>query len=564
LQGTESSFAQTWLSLATIVILQGIALYTWQFRKEPGAKWQAYVQVSKGIWLFSILMINQSAKAGTRNLWHGLYTLLALSVCYFWLRCIAEISGAVDEFAGWFLPLVRGTLLVLFAFVLSNGWHHLYWRSVDVVEGVNRVQTGPVGYVALLFGYGLIGYSIWINIRWAHRCKGLRRRQAWMFVLPTCAAWLGQFLGYLPHPRELEPHTIGFLVAGILMAWAFLCWRAYSILPLAEKTLVQSLADGVVVIDDARNIVALNDYGKELFGACGGRVGGSITAMFGQWPMVASLIEGERESPQESVHGERIYLINQTALRSQQEILLGEVLHFKDVTLERQQQRRILEQQKSLATLRERERLGRELHDGPSQMWSFLAAQTQATRILLERGKTEQADLRLEQMQKIIQEVYGGLRESISTLQSGLTNGLVAALEAQLSWCREYCAIETHLDVDEAWNEEMLSSEAQAQILRIMQEALANVRKSAKATRVHLRVERSGHHVCFSVQDDGCGFDPAHEMLQRGRHGLGIMSERAHEIGADLRVVSAPGAGATIHLRVPLRIAECCAILECE
>jgi len=546
------SLAELWLSLTTIVILQGIALYTWQFRKEPGARWQSYVQVCKGLWLFSILMIVQSSSQVQRDAWHSFYTLLALSVCYFWLRCIAEISGADRRFASWFLPAVRFCMGVFLLFVATNSWHHWYWRSVDAVNGVTRVQTAPIGYLALLFGYGQIGYSLWLNIVWARSCKGLRRRQAWLFVLPTLAAWTGQFLGYLPHSREFEPHTIGFLSASLLMAWAFLRWRAYSILPLAEKTLVQNLADAVMVIDESGSIVALNEHGQTLFDGAGVQVGASLDAVFAVWPELRQAMSEEATSPFEASYANRQFLLHLTPLRTQDSQLLGHVLHFKDVTIERQQQQRIVEQQKSLAALHEREQLGRELHDGPGQMWSFLAAQTQATRLLLKREKYAQADQTLGQLQQIIQEVYSGLRESISNRQSGIRDGLPAALETQLGWCREYCALDTELLFDAPWQDELLTPTVQAQTLRILQEALANVRKSAHATKVRIRVSQQDGLLLFSVEDDGCGFETAQVAGERGRHGLSIMRDRAREISAELRIESQLGAGTTILLKVPL------------
>jgi signal transduction histidine kinase len=92
----------------------------------------------------------------------------------------------------------------------------------------------------------------------------------------------------------------------------------------------------------------------------------------------------------------------------------------------------------------------------------------------------------------------------------------------------------------------------EAQLLRIVQEALANVRKSAKASRVQVVVEREQDQLKILVEDDGCGFDPAQSEQRTGHHGLLMMRERADEIGALLTVDSRVGTGARIRLLVPI------------
>ena len=107
-----------------------------------------------------------------------------------------------------------------------------------------------------------------------------------------------------------------------------------------------------------------------------------------------------------------------------------------------------------------------------------------------------------------------------------------------------------------------LPAEVETHLYRIMQEALNNVVKHAKATRVNVLLERNKAGVTFIVEDNGKGFRlrKASKSTERGK-GLGIlgMRERAILIGGEVDIESAPGAGTTLFVRIPtsrLKVSE--------
>ena len=97
-----------------------------------------------------------------------------------------------------------------------------------------------------------------------------------------------------------------------------------------------------------------------------------------------------------------------------------------------------------------------------------------------------------------------------------------------------------------------LSPDLQIQVLHIVQEALSNVRKHARASQVWLDVQQQPAWR-FEVRDDGVGFRPGTDQLDETHVGLRIMSERAQRIGAELDVISTPGHGSSIVLTLPVR-----------
>ena len=112
---------------------------------------------------------------------------------------------------------------------------------------------------------------------------------------------------------------------------------------------------------------------------------------------------------------------------------------------------------------------------------------------------------------------------------------------------------QTGLDVRiEAADAIQLAPAVEAQVIRIVQEALTNVRKHADARGVVVRFGREGDAVLVAIRDDGRGFDLAAVEAAKGMHfGLLTMRERAESIGGALRVRSAPGQGTAGERRLP-------------
>ncbi len=98
--------------------------------------------------------------------------------------------------------------------------------------------------------------------------------------------------------------------------------------------------------------------------------------------------------------------------------------------------------------------------------------------------------------------------------------------------------------------EAILPLRVEAELVRIAQEALANVRQHAHATAVEITLRATEREAVLAIADDGEGFDARRQA--DGRHGIVGMRERAKLLGGRLRVASQPGRGTKVTARVPL------------
>ncbi len=215
---------------------------------------------------------------------------------------------------------------------------------------------------------------------------------------------------------------------------------------------------------------------------------------------------------------------------------------FRDVT-ERKRAEEALTQVREA----ERKRLARDLHDGVLQDLSYTAA-TMGLLML----ETEDAELeeRLQAAVDAIRRAATGLREVVNDLRiedeegQPFTETIESLVRRNRTMARN---VEISLHVGEGVPSAPMGETA-TQVSRIVQEALTNARRHARAKKISVRLEMDGGDLLAEVSDDGTGFGAE----ARPGVGLGSMRERAALVGGELKTQSEPGRGTSVRLRVPL------------
>lgn len=214
---------------------------------------------------------------------------------------------------------------------------------------------------------------------------------------------------------------------------------------------------------------------------------------------------------------------------------------------------RMRENEQQAATLIERERIAREMHDSLAQVLGVVHLRLRALGSNARNiGATDMA-IGLVELADIAEEAYRDVREAILGLResSHAGRGLIDSLRGYVEKYQHQSGIATKLESDSD-AEPRLSPRAEVQIIRVIQEALTNVRKHAGATSATVRVTSDDAFVTFRIEDNGRGFDLAKRLLDRDSgFGLHAMRERIESIGGTLTVDSAPGHGTALMARVP-------------
>ena len=221
--------------------------------------------------------------------------------------------------------------------------------------------------------------------------------------------------------------------------------------------------------------------------------------------------------------------------------------HQAVVTANRQlaQQAMTMEQ---LATVRERNRLSRELHDTLAHSLSGTAVQLQAVSTLLKYDQ-EQAATELNVARDQIKLGLEEARRAIASLRATPLEdlGLREAIVERAQTISRRSGIDIHCELAEIPSLPALTEQT---VYRIMDEAVLNAEKHAQAEQILVSLAQQGEHIMLTVRDNGCGFMERGEG-PAGHLGLTSMRERARLVGGDLRIQSEPGAGTCVTAQLP-------------
>src|SRR3990172_4702386 len=205
----------------------------------------------------------------------------------------------------------------------------------------------------------------------------------------------------------------------------------------------------------------------------------------------------------------------------------------------------------AIAVLQERQRVAREVHDGLAQTLGYLNVQMGIIDRLLADGELRKLQAELQAMGRVTRDTYEDLRQSIVDLRAPLSLGgdlrrtLREHVERFTLQSGVPCRFEGRRGATLA-----LSPTAEVQLIRIVQEALNNVKKHAPGAKVWLSLKTNHREAWLTIQDDGPGFDPA-SIGDSGRFGLKTMQERAESVGGSLVIRSRPGGGTRLEVSVP-------------
>lgn len=210
---------------------------------------------------------------------------------------------------------------------------------------------------------------------------------------------------------------------------------------------------------------------------------------------------------------------------------------------------RLYDRSHELAVFEERHRLARELHDSVTQSLFSLDLHARAIATYLKRDP-RQAEAQVQQLRQITHDTLQEMRSLIFDLRpSALEDiGLVAALRRQIDRLHRPDGPELVLH---ATDERRPPAEVEQGLFRIAQEALRNAIKHAGARRIAVTLTMEPEWVTLCVTDDGRGFDPTSLPTNRRAFGLIGMRERTELLNGSFEIVSRPGGGTWVQVRVP-------------
>ena len=202
----------------------------------------------------------------------------------------------------------------------------------------------------------------------------------------------------------------------------------------------------------------------------------------------------------------------------------------------------------------ERQRLARQIHDGPAQSMTNLILQAEICERLFDLDPA-QARVELGNLKNAVNAAFQKVRDFILTLRPMMLDdlGLVPTLKQYVQDFEEKSKLSANMTV--VGHETRLASYSEVTLFRVVQELLNNVQKHAHATHVQVLLDFQDALVVASIEDDGSGFD-MNELKsaapQRKGLGLSTMQERAEMLGGQVQIDSRIGRGSRVRIEIPV------------
>jgi signal transduction histidine kinase len=531
-----------WPPLVASILLAAIGLYAWRRRAVPGGKPFVAMSAVSILLLLGIAFEAAAVSPATKIAWYELQFVLLIAGT-------TPVTCFVLDYAypgRWLTPrnvllLTIPSLLCLLMALLNDS--QLIWRRLEVgADGSVVVTYAPGG--ALLVAYGLVLFLLYaaIFLRLFFRSPQHRWPVALMLLgqISSRAAFLIDN-ARLPALSTLDLSVLVIVLPWMMYAVALFGFRILDPLPAARSTALEQMRDGMVVIDARGHITCLNPTAANILGTSAARARGKtlaevLPAFADPTGRLTDGAAGPAEISQGTGPGARCYALEMSVLKDFRGPIIGHLLLLRDVTEQRRAQAQMLAQQWAQAVLQEREQLALELHDGLSQSLAFLNVQAQASR----------------EMQDDVRELIGSML-TVSLPIDGFCialNQVVTQFEQ-----RNGMAVAFIIDDPAAMLSDpgLLPAPSGVQLIRIVQEALANVRKHAGAPdQIGVRLRVDAGQLQLAISDNGVGFDQAEPGIGNKHFGLEVMRQRAARIGGQLAVHSAPGEGTRVEVFVPV------------
>jgi DNA-binding NarL/FixJ family response regulator/signal transduction histidine kinase len=549
----------------------GVATRIGRRWREPFARFLALAMLANALWCVGVAFELLSSGPDARQLWATAAFLGRTGSPPLALAFALHFSQLPNWLAGRRIVLFLAPLILAIMLTLTDPWHR--WLLTDLAQSLATLPGlpgySPLSEVMLLFSYGVLVTAMVILLQDASRLRHVYREQA---VPLAVALFLPPLTGNLlssanPNPWLGSDLTLLALAcAGILILLSMSWLHALGLRPVHRDVLVEQMGDAVLLLDVQGRIADMNAAAWTFLGFAAAPIGRPALAVLPPgFPLPAAGEEFAARRSEFVTHEDpprhldvRMFLISPVRGVSRDALIV-----WREVTEQRRAQEMALARQCAATALEERERSAATLDEQLAHVWGYLAAEAQSIQRLLDADAPAAAAARLAALQVAARRAADNPSHRFEPdpfvdVETELP--FFAELKRYLRRYQDLVGVQIRLSLLHPGIGAQLSTENRLHLLRILQDALANVQQHARAHMVQVILALTSDMVELVVADDGVGFaypealalaapEAAGESDARG--GIARMTQRAAGAGGRLQVWSAPDKGTSIILTLP-------------
>lgn len=280
-------FPILFLLFISVALIALVAFSSWRQRSVPAAPALAFTAVTAAFWILLYAFEIRAPSSKMALIWHTLKQA-AQSLLFIGLVRFVLIYARRD----WLLQRKYFALLAVEPLVTQV----LYWTNPQhqaVYQGVTQADNGtflmftftpgPYFWIQLFYYFLLVLICVYILSQEFSQAEGIIRTQVGLILAGICLPWsieILQLLGIIPWPFvDLTPFT--FSLTGALLLLALFRYQLLDLLPMAQMAVIQSISEGILILDNQERIIEANPAARHLFGQ---QIGRHIADYLPEWP----------------------------------------------------------------------------------------------------------------------------------------------------------------------------------------------------------------------------------------------------------------------------------------
>ncbi len=329
------------LMAATIATV--LALFAWQHRAAAGMIPLSVLMLAMAWWSLTYALQLSRADLQTKIIFCNTSFLGVVTVPTAWLAFAIEYTGH-----GQWLTRRRLILLTIFPLltaltIWTDGWHHWFRSLVAVSTGgpyrLLDITNGPAFWMHAACSYALLMTGAFLLLQALVRSPHVYRGQTVAILIGALAPWIANVVtvAKLAPSLHLDLTPFAFTLSGLSIGWALFRFGLLDVAPVTPDTIIESMSDGVIVLDAQDRIVDINPVAEGILTCVASQVvGHPAPQVLSRWPDLVERYRSMAETNSEIAVGEgvvqRYFDIRISPLRDRQRHLTGRLIVLRDVT----------------------------------------------------------------------------------------------------------------------------------------------------------------------------------------------------------------------------------------
>ncbi len=333
-----------------------IGLYTWQLRATNGAKTFSAVMLSMAVYILAYSFELSSVTLEMMVFWNKIEYIGIVSFPTFYMVFTSQFTGNTTwmKKKNWLILAILPAVFLLIK--LFDGWLHLIYQSVAVNnEGLLPLlsfEKGPVYYLVVAYNLVMVTVATFLLILKRRHASSLYLRQT-NIILAVSALIYILYLVYIsgydlfPNLKELDLNPFVYTLWGLAISYAIFRYKLFDLVPVAREALIETLGDGVLVLDEQSRLVDSNPKSHAIFGWSKPPTGMTLEDLGIEFidPARLKLLEDNLffETQIEENGRKTDYEVTVSILKNSQEEKIGTLIVLHDITLRKQTEKELHE-----------------------------------------------------------------------------------------------------------------------------------------------------------------------------------------------------------------------------